>query len=70
MNLCAIFSSIINGFVTLTKNMTVINVVPAGTDIKLIELMLLIMLLKDVYCILSPFSSIGISGCRFPLTSP
>ena len=31
--------------------MTVINAVPAGTDIKLIVLMLLIMLLKDVYCI-------------------
>ena len=47
MNLCSIFDSIIIGFVTLTENMTAINVVPAGTDIKLIVLMLL----KDVYCI-------------------
>ena len=51
MNLCSIFVSIIIGFATLTENMTVINVVPAGTDIKLIVLMLLIMLLKDVYTI-------------------
>ena len=51
MNLCSIFVSIIIGFVTLPENMTVINAVPAGTDIKLIVLMLLIMLLKDVYCI-------------------
>ena len=33
MNLCSIFVSMIIGFVTLTKNMTVINVVPTGTDI-------------------------------------
>ena len=45
------FVSIIIGFVTLTKNMTVINVVPAGTDIKSIVLMWLIMLLKDGYSI-------------------
>ena len=35
MNLCSIFVSMIIGFVILPKNMTVINVVPAGTDIKL-----------------------------------
>ena len=51
VNLCSIFVSIIIGFVTLPKNMAVINAVPGGTDIKLIVLMLLIMLLKDVYCI-------------------
>ena len=51
MNLCSIFVSIIIDFVTLTENMTVINVVHAGTDIKSIVLMLLIMLLKDVYSI-------------------
>ena len=51
MNLCSIFVSIITDFVTLTENMTVINVVHAGTDIKSIVLMLLIMLLKDVYSI-------------------
>ena len=45
MNLCSIFVSIIIGFVTLPENMTVINVVPAGTDINLIVLMLLTMLL-------------------------
>ena len=43
MNLCSIFVSIIIDFVILPENMTVINVVPAGTDIKLIVLMLLIM---------------------------
>ena len=54
--------------------MTVINVVPVGTDIKLIVLILLIMLLLTVFVlqfILAqnslPFSSHGISGCRFPL---
>ena len=45
MNLCFIFVSIITGFVILPENMTVINVVPAGIDIRLIVLMLLIMLL-------------------------
>ena len=35
MNLCSIFVSIIIGSVTLPENMTVINAVPAGTDIKL-----------------------------------
>ena len=33
MNFCSIFVSIIVGFVTLTENMMVIKVVPAGTDI-------------------------------------
>ena len=51
MNLCSIFANIIIGSVTLSENMTVINAVPAGKHIKLIVLMLLIMLLKDVYCI-------------------
>ena len=51
MNLCSIFVSIITGSVIQPENMTVINAVPAGTDIKFIVLMLLIMLLKDVYCI-------------------
>ena len=51
MNLCSIFVSIIIGSVTLPENMTVINAVPAGTHIKLIVLMLLIILLKDVYYI-------------------
>ena len=45
------FCQYIIGSVTLPENMTVINAVPAGTHIKLIVLMLLIMLLKDVYCI-------------------
>ena len=35
MNLCSIFVSIIIGSVTLPENMTVINAVPAVTDIKL-----------------------------------
>ena len=35
MNLCSIFVSIIIDSVTLPENMTVINAVPAGTDIKL-----------------------------------
>ena len=39
VNLCSIFVSNIINFVTLTKNMTVINVVHAGTDIKSIGLM-------------------------------
>ena len=39
MNFCSIFVSIIIDFVTLTENMTVINVVDAGTDIKSIVLM-------------------------------
>ena len=51
MNFCFIFVSIIIGFVTLPENMKVVNAVPPGTDIKLIVLMLLIMLVKDVYCI-------------------
>ena len=38
MNLCSIFVSIID-FVALTENMTIINVVHAGTDIKSIVLM-------------------------------
>ena len=38
VNLCSIFVSMIIGFVILPKNMTVINVVPAGTDIKLFVL--------------------------------
>ena len=62
--------------------MTVINAVPAGTHVKLIVLMLLIMLLKDVYCICVAvyfptqnsllFSSHGISvlAAGSPLTSP
>ena len=66
MNLCSIFVSIIIGFVTLPENMTVINAVPAGTDIKLIVLMLLIMLLKDVYCIcLAVYSCTEFSSVQF-----
>ena len=69
MNLCSYFVSIIIGFVILPKNMTV----PAGTDIKLIVLMLLIMLLTVFVLQFIPallFSSHGISGCRFPLNLP
>ena len=63
---CSIFVSIIIGFVTLPENMTVINGVPAGTDIKLIVLMLLIMLLKDVYCIcLAVYSCTKLSSVQF-----
>ena len=35
MDLCSIFVNIIFGLVILTENTMVINVVPAGTDIKL-----------------------------------
>ena len=76
MNLCSIFVSIVIGFVMLPKNMTVINVVSAGTDINLIVLMLLIMLLTAFVLQFVPvqnsllFSSHGISGCRFPLNLP
>ena len=35
MNLCFILVSTIIGSVTLPENMTVINAVPAGADIKL-----------------------------------
>ena len=66
MNLRSIFISIIIGFVTLSENMTVINAVPAGTDIKLIVLLLLIMLLKDVYCIcLAVYSGTEFSSAQF-----
>ena len=66
MNLCSIFVSIIIGFVTLLENMTVIDAVPAGTNIKLIVLMLLIMLLKDVYCIcLAVYSCKEFSSVQF-----
>ena len=66
MNLCSIFVSIIFDFVTLSENMTVINAVPAGTDMKLIVLMLLIMLLKDVYCIcLAVYSCTEFSSVQF-----
>ena len=56
--------------------MTVINVVPAVTEIKLIVSMLLIMLLTVFVWQFIPaqnsllFSSHGISGCRFPLNLP
>ena len=64
--LFSIFVSIIIGFVTLPENMTVINAVPAGTDIKLIVLMLLIMLLKDVNCIcLAVYSCTEFSSVQF-----
>ena len=57
---------VIIGFVTLPENMTVVNAVPAGTDIKLIVLMLLIMLLKDVYCIcLAVYSCTDFSLVQF-----
>ena len=69
MRLCesfSIFVSTIIGFVTLTENMTVINVVPAGTDIKLIVLILSIMLLKDVNCIcLAVYSCTEFSSVQF-----
>ena len=71
MNLCSILISMIIGFVILHKNMTVINVVPAGTDIKSIVLMLLIMLFTVFVLQFIPaqnsvlFSSHGISGFRF-----
>ena len=46
--------------------MTVVNAVPAGTDIKLIVLMLLIMLLKDVDCIcLAVYSCTEFSSVQF-----
>ena len=73
--LFSIFVSIIICFVTLPENMTVVNAVPAGTDIKLIDLMLLIMHLKMstvfvLQFILAQnsllFSSHGFSGCSFP----
>ena len=43
----SIFVSIIVGFATLTENMMLIELVPAGQE----YFILLIMLLKDVYCI-------------------
>ena len=50
----------------MPENMTVINAVPAGTDIKLIVLMLLIMLLKDVHCIcLAVYSCTEFSSVQF-----
>ena len=62
----SIFVSIIVGFVILPENMTVVNAVPAGTDIKLIVLMLLIMLLKNVYCIcLAVYSCTEFSFVQF-----
>ena len=65
MNLSSIFVSII-GFVTLPENMSHLNAVFAGTDIKLIALMLLIMLLKDVYCIcLAVYSCTEFSSVQF-----
>ena len=76
MNLCSILISMIIGFVILPKNMTVINVVPARTDIKLIVLMLLIMLFTVFVLQFIPaqnsvlFSSHGISGFRFSLNLP
>ena len=73
MNLCSIFVSIITGFVILPENMTVINVVPVETDIKLIVLMLLIMLLTVFVLQFIPallFSSHGILAAGSYLTSP
>ena len=62
----SIFVSIIIGFATLPENMTVVNAVPAGTDIKLIVSMLLKLLLKDVYCIcLAVYSSTEFSSVQF-----
>ena len=74
MNLCSIFVSIIIGFLILPENIPVINLVPAGTDIKFIVLMLLIMLLTVFVLQFFPaqnsllFSSHGIYGCSSPRT--
>ena len=66
VNFCSIFVIIIIGSVTLTKNITVVNAVPPGTDIKLIVLMLLIMLFKDVYSIcLAVYSCTEFSSVQF-----
>ena len=76
MNFCSIFVSIIIVIFLSRVTKPVINVVPAGTDIKLIVIILLIMLLTVFVLQFIPaqnsllFSSHGISVCRFPLTSP
>ena len=66
------FVNIIFGFVILTENTTVINVVPAGTDsISCSWKMSTVFVLQFIPAQISlSFSSHGIPGCRFPLNVP